>query len=157
MGEAAGSAPRPLLVEAELLLQRRVVDADQEGVALAAMLDRGEDRGREGVARLPGKALAVDARAAGALDDVEHGARRAQRRARAVAGAQHHGGEAHRRQAAVAGLRVDVVELDRLAARRLLGKRPQALRRVPPLEAQEGIARPRAARAAAPAPGRAGV
>ena len=74
-----------------------------------------------------------------------HRARRAQRRLHGLARAQHHGGEAHGRQAGIAGFRVDVVELDRLRARRVLGKRAQARHGVHPRIAHHRIGRGRVA------------
>ena len=59
---------RALLVVVQLLLQRRVVHADQEGGLLGrhAVRDQRKYRCRERVAAFPGKRLAVDGRCAGA-------------------------------------------------------------------------------------------
>src|SRR6185436_6512905 len=64
---------RPLFVIVQLLLQRRVMHADQERRLLARrMLDQREARCREGVAGFPSERLAVDGRLARAFDDMMH-------------------------------------------------------------------------------------
>src|SRR3954471_22407132 len=87
--------PRALLIVIELLLQRRVVHADEEGGVLAGhtVLDQREHRRREGIPALPRKGPAIARRLAGARDHMMHRRSRPQRRQYRLARAQHHGGK----------------------------------------------------------------